>query len=230
MKTVIPTLAAAVLIAACAALAAWQFQRAGDKAALIDAHANAGPVALARVDAETPRFAPVAGRGRFLPEHQILLDNQVHAGRAGVHVYTPFARASDGRVFLVNRGWLPLGPTRNVLPRWETPSGTRELHGRLNDPPEVGMRLGEGMSTGGTWPRLITYFDTTPVRKAIEAPVDERVIQLDPGHPAGFEDRDWQPVNFGPDRHTAYAWQWIAIGLTIAVIWILLTLGRSKPA
>ncbi len=39
--------------------------------------------------------------------HQFLLDNMTHAGRAGYEVLTPLL-LDDGRVLLVNRGWLPL--------------------------------------------------------------------------------------------------------------------------
>lgn len=228
MKAVIPTLTAVVLIVACAGLAHWQWQRAGEKAALIDAHAGAATVSLTAVDADTPRFSRVEGTGRFLPEYQLLLDNQVLAGRAGVHVFTPFAREPDGRIFMVNRGWLPLPPDRR-LPNWSTPTDPLVLSGRLNRPPRVGMRLGGADARTGAWPRLITYYDPVPVARILEAPVDERVIQLDPDHPAGFDGRDWRLVNIGPDRHRAYTLQWAAIGLAVAVIWIVLMLQRRNP-
>jgi hypothetical protein len=35
--------------------------------------------------------------------------------------------------------------------------------------------------------------------------VQDRVILLDPDHPAHLSGDEWQPVTFGPERHRAYA-------------------------
>ena len=52
-----------------------------------------------------------AGRSRpasTTRARQILIDNKVHDGRAGYHVVTPLVLA-DGRVVLVDRGWIAAG-------------------------------------------------------------------------------------------------------------------------
>lgn len=46
-------------------------------------------------------------RGTFVPQEEVLLRSQVRQGSAGFDVITPF-RFDDGRVVLVDRGWVPL--------------------------------------------------------------------------------------------------------------------------
>jgi surfeit locus 1 family protein len=49
------------------------------------------------------RFQRVTVAGQFDAEHQFLLDNRTHNGRAGYEVLTPLDRP-DGRIALVDRG------------------------------------------------------------------------------------------------------------------------------
>ena len=56
------------------------------------------------------------------------------AGRAGYQVVTPL-RLDDGRVVLVNRGWIAAGATRAEPPREAPPPGRVVVVGRLNATP-----------------------------------------------------------------------------------------------
>ena len=116
MPTVVTLLAVAVFVLA----GNWQRGRMQQKLALGEqlAAATAAPVAplpAGDVDWSAWRFRVVEARGRYDAGRQILVDNRVHAGRAGYHVVTPLV-IEDGRAVLVNRGFVPAGPTRDVLP------------------------------------------------------------------------------------------------------------------
>ena len=112
------TLLAIVLIASLISLGRWQLRRADEKRALFDSFA-AGTDATQSIDLRTPpvrRYRHIEAAGHYDQTRQILIDNMVHAERAGYFVITPFALAGGGWV-LVNRGWVPLGASRAEIAR-----------------------------------------------------------------------------------------------------------------
>jgi hypothetical protein len=94
-----------------ALLGRWQWHRAAEKRVLMaafDAGLQAGASELgARTLAATPRYTLLRMRGRYDGAHQFLLDNISRDGVVGYEVLTPFV-LEDGRIVVVNRGWLPL--------------------------------------------------------------------------------------------------------------------------
>ncbi|NBD95687.1 MAG: hypothetical protein GVY11_04330 [Gammaproteobacteria bacterium] len=220
----LPHLAAVAVVFMCARLAVWQFDRADEKRRLLLAWEQAGAVALDEAASENARFVEVSARGRFDTDRQVLLDNQVRAGQTGVHVFTPFNQESSDRTWLVNRGWHALASRQGPLPEIEAPGGSLEISGRLTGPPRVGLQLGETRALEpDRWPNLVTYMDLDRVETALGGALADEVILLDPDHPAHLTGDEWQPVNFGPDRHRAYAYQWITMGIVVFLIWVALT-------
>jgi len=220
----LPHIAAVLVIFSCARLAAWQFDRAGEKRDLLRAWQQAPAVELVQADSNVGAYARISATGRFDPKRHVLLDNQIRAGQPGVHVFTPFRPEGADRAWLVNRGWYPLPSRQAELPRVDTPPGSLEIGGRLVDPPRVGRQLGESRPLDpDSWPNLATYLDLDRVEAAVDTPLARRVILLDRAHPAHLTGDDWHPVNFGPDRHRAYAWQWITMAAAVFLIWVALT-------
>src|ERR671918_698268 len=95
-----------------AALGMWQLDRAAQKRVMFAEFERRGN--MLEVDLNQPgvdhsaalggRRAAAAGRYRGTT---ILLDNQVHRGRAGYLVYTAFELNGRKESVLVNRGWIP---------------------------------------------------------------------------------------------------------------------------
>src|SRR5262245_22319109 len=115
----LPTIATVVAIALFVSAGLWQRSRMHDKEALgaqLEAAARKAPVPLPDVaEWSAWRYQPVVVSGTFDAAHQILIDNKVHGGHAGYDVVTPLA-TTDGRVVLVDRGWVASGESRAQLP------------------------------------------------------------------------------------------------------------------
>lgn len=111
---------AIVFAVACGFLSNWQFTRNADRSAqleLVDRNYDADPVALADVIPSAGALAPgdewrpVVLEGEYLAAQQVLVRNRPHGGTAAFEVLVPF-RLDDGRVLLIDRGWVRPGETQ----------------------------------------------------------------------------------------------------------------------
>ena len=140
-------LALAVLaLAGLANLGFWQLRRAEEKQALLTAYeAGQGTsVPLTAVSARIlPRYQQVTASGRYESDRQLLLDNMPSkSGAAGFRVMTPFRLDGGDGLVMVDRGWIPVGPDRSVLPGVDVDGSHREIRAMLDELPRPGVRLG----------------------------------------------------------------------------------------
>lgn len=209
-------------------LGLWQLERKAEKEALFERFESAPELMVEDALDRGVEFARVRAAGRFDPVRHLLLDNRIWKGRAGVNVLTPFV-LGDGRVLLVNRGWLPLPPDRSSLPEFASVGANQSIRGRLAPLPEEGLRLGEAdIVAPDEWPQLVTYLDLEAAAAALGRPLQPWILQLNADDPNGFEGREWQPAVMEPETHGAYAVQWLALLAATVVIWILLGLRRGQ--
>jgi surfeit locus 1 family protein len=225
IRRLLPHLAAVLVLIACARLSLWQLDRAEEKALLIQHWETAAALDLAALQrSQAPLYTELVGPGRFEPDRHILLDNQVRNNHPGVHVFTPFQPDGSDHIILVNRGWQPWIRRSGQWPEFETPTERIEISGRISDPPRVGFQLGEAEALDpDQWPNLMTYFDLERIREVLGENVADRVLLLDPEHPAHLSGDPWRLVNMGPEKHRGYAFQWASIGLAVFLIWLILT-------
>ena len=221
-------------LAAFVSLGNWQLGRAQEKQALADSFAAGSRDTVDATGlgfADLPRYQQVRLRGSYDAARQILLDNMPSStGRPGYRVLTPLERA-DGRGWvLVDRGWVPLGPTRAELPDVAVAGGEREVTGVLDGLPVPGLRVGPATVPGASgWPRVMLFPTEADVESALATDVESRIVLLDPAAPDGFE-RAWRPsLGFGPERHLGYAIQWFAFAVVAVVMLIALNLRRVLP-
>jgi surfeit locus 1 family protein len=209
----------------------WQWLRADVKRALLLAFARgeATLVATDTVDA-LPRYQRAELHGSFDSSHQVLLDNMPSAttGQPGYRVLTPF---NTGREWvLVDRGWIPLGRTRNDWPSLAVDESARTVRGRVDDLPQPGIRLGQqAVDPNASWPRVLNFPTYGTLRTMLPAPLAQRILLLDPQAADGFE-RVWQiSLRVSPERHIAYAVQWFAFAAAAIVIYLVLVLKKRTP-
>jgi surfeit locus 1 family protein len=205
-----PTVATIILLPVLISLGFWQLDRAEQKKEIEQLYAEQQSMAAVELSKLSPEddieYRNVTVSGRFSPERQVLLDNQVHQQHAGYHVLTPLQIADSGKFILVNRGWVDGGLRRDKLPDISTPQGTLELKGRLKIPGGVGLELDEQSFTDKSWPLVVQWIE-----------IDE--LELDKDQPYGFV-RNWKIVSSSPEQSTSYAVQWFTLALALILIFI----------
>jgi len=170
----------------------------------------------------------VSATGTYDAAHQLLVRNRVLEGDNGYEVIVPL-RTTTGVDLLVDRGWIPSGPTARApssIP--SVPAGTVSVVGRIRPPEhpadEAGVPAGQiqrivpaemaqltGRPTYGGFVNLVS--ESPP---AANAPTP--LLTPDQEDPGGW----WKPP------HLAYAIQWFMfVGLAVGG-WVIL--GRREVA
>ena len=224
----VTTLVAAAAIALTLALANWQLGRAHEKeaaAARLELRAKDPPFRLtaAEAKAQDVEWRRVAARGRFEPAHAVLIDNRVRGGIAGYHVVMPLALEGSDRYVLVNRGWVAGTGERSRLPEIRTPAGTVEIAGLAVVPSRRFLELAPAAIEGKVWQNLTLE----RYREAVGVPLQPFVIRQDSPLDDGLV-REWDPPDLGVNTHYGYAFQWLALGATVLVIY-LVTHVKRRP-
>ena len=209
---------AIVFAIACAFLSNWQFARNTERAsqlALVEKNYDAPSVPLSDVLAPGAELAasdewqPVELVGEYIADDALLVRNRPHGGTAAFEVLVPF-RLADGRVIVLNRGWVPPGehqPTPDVVPA--PPAGEIEVIARLRpgEPrPSAGRTADEGqvptINLG-----LIADAVSAETRADLEPGAYAIVVTEDPA-PASMP-RALEAPTDDPGPHLSYAIQWI---------------------
>ncbi len=228
-----PSLTTALALAVLVAMGGWQLERLEWKRDLIAEMTQrmAGPaVALppAPVDAAALRYRPIRIQGRFRHDRELYLEARSHQGRAGLHLVTPLV-LDDGRVVLVDRGWVPperrrpetrpegqvVGPVSLTATLWTGGWKGYDFLRPENDPAGnvwVWMdlpRMAETLRLGGLGGIASGYYLVAgPAPNPGGLPI---------GRAAGVE---------LPNDHLGYAITWYALALVLLVIYLL---HQSQP-
>lgn len=233
---------AVAVVAGFTMLGRWQLSRGEAKETWLREHAEAmasAPQPLARVldeldgsvrddvaldEVALPRR--VEGRGRYVPEDTVLLDNQIRNGRVGLMVYTRFQPNGTTRSVLVNRGFVPMPADRTVPAIAAPPPDEIAIAGLLARPPSAGLRLGAA-DEGDARPALLASLDLAALAKDMHEGLSPAVLQLSDDAPYGFE-RAFEalPNTLPPERHRGYAVQWFGLAAAVAAITLFMLFRR----
>lgn len=217
-------------IALFASLGIWQLERADYKEQLERRFEQRLAADYRRLDEESDiadiQYRKLKVEGRYDLEHQFLLDNRVHGGRAGYHVLTPFLLRDSDHVLLVDRGWAAWGARRSPLPRPRAPVDTGEVFGIAFVPGEPALKLG-GLELSGDWPQLIPYVDIAALRRQYAPELLPMVLWMAPETPGAYL-REWDPVWLPPEKSRAYAVQWFSFAGIALFLFVLLNLRKKE--
>jgi len=234
-----PSLTTALALAVLVAMGNWQLERLEWKRGMRAEMTQrmAGPaIALPPppVDAVALRYRPIRLVGRFHHDRELYLEARSHKGRVGLHLVTPF-ELDDGRVVLVDRGWVP--PERRRPETRPESQNAGQAAGRV--------RVTGTIRTGGWNGYEFLRPENDPAGNAwvwMDLPrMAERVAMEDAG--LGGTERGYYLVagaapNPGglpigrvpgarqPNNHLGYALTWYALALVLLVIYLL---HQSRP-
>jgi surfeit locus 1 family protein len=232
-RTAFAVVALGVLGALFCALGRWQWQRAAESRATAAEFAAGGAAEMLAVAPHdlldgALRFRRLRIEGEYAPGRQVLLDNMVHDGVAGYQVLTPL-RIDSSALLLVNRGWLPAGPDRRVLPDVGVASAQRRVLGRLERLPRPGLRLAAAVPDTAEAIAVLSYPTAADLAALLGGPVLDYQLLLDPDEPDGYT-RDWRAPGLAPERHLVYAGQWLllAAGAAAAAVTIGVRAWRGR--
>jgi surfeit locus 1 family protein len=224
----VTTVATVLFVALTTYLGVWQRHRAEEKRerqVLLEARAADAPVTLTGpvAEAEPLLFRHVRAAGTFDGAHQVFVDNQIHAGRAGFHVVTPLRLRGQRDVLLVNRGWIARDAAYPKAPAVPVPAGDVQVTGMASLPPARFVELSADTMSGDVWQNLsIARF---AARTGL-APLP--VVVLADGAAPGLVAVREKP-DAGIDKHVEYELTWFSLAATALVLWIALNTKRGKP-
>ncbi|MDB4210343.1 SURF1 family protein [Gammaproteobacteria bacterium] len=193
-------------------LGGWQVERASYKADLLNAFNSEQQATPAKISFNSPEWSRVYVDGAFDPSKQILIDNQIHNGKVGYKIFTPF-RFDQDQVVLVDRGWIPQGSSRADLPNINFSSPESRIIATVTYP-EQGVLAGTELLTN-FWPKVAQTKAVKVLADAYEEPILNMVLVLDPGSNTTEEYIEITPFAITPVKHYGYALQWFTMSIVL---------------
>jgi surfeit locus 1 family protein len=216
------TLAACTGVLVTAAMGNWQLSRAAQKQALqsdMEAQSVKPPLTAkslrALPDATQALHHRATIRGFWVKDATVYLENRPMGGHAGFVVLTPLVMEAGSEAILVQRGWVPRDfESRGRLPALETPLGMVDVAGTITPPPS---KLYEpGPSASGLIRQNIDL-----AQFHVETGLTLLPVTLQQTGAAGDGlQRDWPAVNLGIEKNQGYAFQWFAMSVLIAGLYL----------
>ncbi|WP_158529695.1 SURF1 family protein [Parvibium lacunae] len=233
-------------------LAAWQWRRAQEKAALqaqyLDLQQRPALTAWPPAIASLPEATPMRLTGHWLSDKTIYLDNRprpagvltvadnppatLNYAAVGYYVLTPLRLAGSKQTVLVLRGWLPRAQdARTTLPAIapDDTEATVTVVGHITRYSHQLLNLAPGAAVAGEqhgklWQNLdwAAYQRWSGLQLP---PVLLRQIQATQTEGQIWRDnlsRNWSPPNFGIEKHYGYCAQWAALSLASLVFALVL--------
>lgn len=229
---VILTLVALLLIPTMIRLGIWQMHRYEERAArnqLVADALKADPVPVERLTSpghevtSDERYYRVTAKGRFDTGNEVVVRRRTNADdEVGYHVLTPFV-LNDGKVLLVNRGWIPSdGLSQTAFPKIPAPPGGEiTVTGRLM--PDETTEASGIKDLQGLPDRQIMLINSEREARRLDAQVLGGYIALtDPEPEDGSPQLIGRPGDENGALNYAYALQWWLFAAGVPVGWVIL--------
>ena len=205
-------------------LGVWQIERAAHKEGLLQAFNSEQESPPTRLTSQSPDWSRVFVDGIFDSSRQILIDNQIHKGKVGYKIFTPF-RFDDNKIVLVDRGWIAQGQSRSDLPQLNILEKKSRIIATVTSP-EQGVLAGSELLTN-EWPRVSQTKAVEVIASAFKEPILDIVLVLDPGSSQITEFIQIKPFAITPVKHYGYAMQWFTMSIVLLGMF-LYALKREK--
>ncbi|MFJ9106096.1 SURF1 family protein [Streptomyces sp. NPDC102405] len=230
---VILTLVALLLIPTMIRLGIWQMHRYEERTArnqLVSEAMSAKPVPVEQMTSPGhtvtthDRYRSVTAKGHFDTDDEVVVRRRTNSDdEVGYHVLTPFV-LDDGKVLLVNRGWIPSdGPTQTAFPKIPAPpKGEITVTGRLM-PDETTAASGI-KNLKGLPDRQVMLINSEQEAERLGATVLGGYIAQTAPEPKG-DSPELMGANPGKEDaalNYAYAIQWWLFAVGVPIGWVVL--------
>ena len=193
-------------------LGIWQIERAANKEGLLQDFNSEQESPPTRLTSQSPNWSRVFVDGVFDSSRQILIDNQIHNGKVGYKIFTPF-RFDENKIVLVDRGWIGQGQSRSDLPQLNILEKKSRIIATVTRP-EQGVLAGSELLTN-EWPRVSQSKAVEVIASAFNEPILDIVLVLDPGSSQITEFIQIKPFAITPVKHYGYAMQWFTMSIVL---------------
>jgi cytochrome oxidase assembly protein ShyY1 len=199
----------------------WQLRRLDERQAFnerVRERIDIAPVPLEDVlaaasDPAAVEWRAVEATGTYLGDEQVAIVNRSQGGRAGQHVATPLELA-NGRLLIVDRGFVPLG---DDVPA--PPPGEVTVVGRVH--PSQERRRGQLSDPEGERAEF-QRVDLDRLAEQLPAPVVPMYVDLVSSEPPqGSSPAPTELPELSEGPHLSYAVQWYIFAGCVAVGWVL---------
>ncbi|MEE4281012.1 MAG: SURF1 family protein [Pseudomonadales bacterium] len=218
------TLFVVILLPTVLTLGAWQLSRGAEKRALESDYLDrltSLPVRAAEFDPNV-RFQRVKLSGELQPQ-VFLVDNQILNGKTGYWVLQLFIE-TQGRRFIVNRGFLAAQARRDQLPEVPLLPGRVELLGVAW--PYTGLiPVLDDDPWPDTWPKRVQRLDIKRMAQVLSAePVE---VRLEPGQSGVLQAAPFAQV-LSDAKHRGYAATWFGLAITLLIGYVFLGIRNAR--
>ncbi|WP_328772584.1 SURF1 family cytochrome oxidase biogenesis protein [Streptomyces sp. NBC_00286] len=228
---VILTLVALLLIPTMIRLGFWQMHRYEERTArneLVAEALDAKPVPVEQLTSPghtvttDERYRSVTAKGRFDTDDEVVVRRRTNSDdEVGYHVLTPFV-LGDGKVLLVNRGWVPGAPTQTAFPKIPAPPrGEITVTGRLM-PDETTEASGIKDLEGLPDRQIMLINSEQEASRLGEQVVGGYIVQTALAPKGNSPELIGKPGDEDAALNYAYAIQWWLFALGVPVGWVIL--------
>ena len=215
----------------------WQLDRANEKREIIRAvelRQSAEPVipgSLSKINKKDFEHQRLRLQGSYNNEKNILIKRQIHQGRYGYEVITPFMLESDKHWLLVSRGWIEDQQGAGAIPVVEPVDGSVELIAGVHYPTGQAFFKAGSIATDD-WPLILSRLNLQGLSPLFDQKIYPFVVRLDEKIP-GVYIRHWQPEVIKVSTNISYAVQWFIFAFLLLLVALLvssnlLSLHRSR--
>lgn len=161
----------------------------------------------ARAFSAQTEWREVEVSGRYLPEQDVLVRLRSVGERPATEVLTPLV-STDGRNFLIDRGYLRPDQGRSVVEVPTPPSGVVTVRARIRKSEGTSPGRGAHVADGA---KAVYTIDPVVVATQTGLTFDDFYLQLSAGQPGALGEIPLPQLDSGP--YLSYGLQWLAFGI-----------------
>jgi len=221
------TMFVALVCVLCLFLSFWQYERGNAKKSILLHYQlmQSKPPSFIDLSMMPEPYQKIKAVG-FFGKKVFFLDNQHQSHQFGFHVVLPFYLA-NGHVLMVDRGFVLGGVNRQLLPDIPLPKKQITLTGMAYYPPKLPFWMTDVFDSKQSQGTIIERLSLPFFEKELTIKPLPFVMNVQSGDPLHLK-TEWEVVTVKPERHYAYAIQWLLLAMMIFLFFCYYTKDTCK--